>query len=146
MTHNPSKTGSRRPSRNKAPVDTEKKNHPDCYYVAFRSFPIGNHRSVKRGQPEELRLEVLQAPEPQRGLQGEAPVEVVVWYHHHLHAGGQPCLHAVGSVFKHQALVEEERENKVMLSSKPVDQSTGFHPREKVRELGQNTTRRKTGL
>lgn len=79
-------------------------NHPDNFYVTFWLVAIGNRRSVERGQPKELRLEVLHAPEPQRGLKGEAPVEVVVRHHHHLHAGRQRCLHAVGSVFKHQAL------------------------------------------
>lgn len=86
----------------------------NCFNIAFWSFPIRNHHWVKRGQPKELRLELLHAPESQRGLQGETPVDVVVWYHYHLHAGGQRCLHTVGSVFKHQALGEGERENRAM--------------------------------
>lgn len=74
-----------------------------------KSMSSARH-SVKRRQPEELWLKVLHAPKPYCGLQSEAPVQVVVRHHHHLHAGGKRRLHAVGCVFEHQALGEGERE------------------------------------
>ena len=78
--------------------------------------------SVIRRQAEELRPKLLHAPESQRGSPGKAGVQVVVGNHHHLHPRRQCRLHAVGRVFKHQALSEgQEREgNKAMLSYKPI--------------------------
>lgn len=80
--------------------------------------------SVKCWQAEELRLELLHAPESLRGLLGEVGVQVAIGNHHHMHPRGQRRLHAVGSVFKHQAL---RGGNRAILSSKPIS-STGFHP------------------
>lgn len=71
-------------------------------------YPVPDWGSVKSGQSEELRLEVLHAPESQRGLPGKVGVEVVVRYHHRLHSGSQRRLHTAGSVFKHQALSRDE--------------------------------------
>lgn len=83
-----------------------------------------NHHSVKSGKPEELRLEVLHTPKPYCGLQSEAPVEVVVRHHHHLHAGSERRLYTIGSVFEHQALGEGERENKAQLCWEPAERPT----------------------
>lgn len=84
--------------------------------------------SVKLRQRKERRLKVLHAPESQRGLLGKAGVKVVVRNHHHLHPRSQSCLHAIRSVFKHQALSKDKGEgDKVILSYKPI-RSTGFHP------------------
>lgn len=84
--------------------------------------------SVVLRQAKELRLKLLHAPESQCGIPGKARVQVVVGNHHSLHPCGQRCLYAVGSVFKHQALSKDEREeNWAILSYKPIS-STGFYP------------------
>lgn len=65
---------------------------------------------VVRRQAEELRFKLLHAPEAQRALLGKAGVQVVIRNHHDLHPRGQRRLHAVGGVFKNQALSRDERE------------------------------------
>lgn len=83
--------------------------------------------SVVCRQTEELWFKLLHAPESQRGLLGKAGVQVVVWNHHDLHSRGQRCLYAIGSIFKNQALSRGEREDRAILSYKPIS-STGFYP------------------
>lgn len=83
--------------------------------------------SVVRWQAKELRLKLLHAPESERGYLGEAGVQVVVGNHHDLHPSSQCRPHAVGSVFKYQALRKERKQNTVILSHKPI-RSTGFYP------------------
>lgn len=68
-------------------------------------------RSLEGRQTEQLGLEVLQGIQHQGGLGRQVLVQVPIWNHDHLHAGCKGCLHAVGSVFKHEALWgEEERQ------------------------------------
>ncbi len=84
--------------------------------------------SVECRQAKELRLKLLHAPESQCGLLGKAGVQVGIRNHHHLHPCSQGRLHAIGSIFKHQALSNDRKEKTILLSScKPI-RSTGFHP------------------
>lgn len=80
--------------------------------TVFMVFSLTLRDSFVRRQAEELRLELLHAPESQRGLLGKTGVHVVVGDHHHLHARRQRRLHAGGSVLKHQAL---RRQNDIVL-------------------------------
>ena len=61
-------------------------------------------RSLVARQTKQLGLEILQGIQHQRGLGRQMALQISVWNHDHLHAGCKGRVHAVGSVFKDEAL------------------------------------------
>lgn len=61
-------------------------------------------RSLVARQTKQLGLEILQGIQHQCGLGRQMALQISVWNHDHLHAGCKGRVHAVGSVFKDEAL------------------------------------------
>lgn len=67
-------------------------------------------RSRVGRQTEQLGLEVLQGIQHQGGLGRQVSLQVPIRNHDHLHASCKGRVHAVGSVFKHEALWGRKRD------------------------------------